>query len=82
MIESHPTETTDTYPYDAWLYRRMEGIGENVTIEFVDPTLTGEYRMSFDPNSKRSVIRPSPPLEGPTLEKQKKLRQRLAPRSN
>ncbi|MGA9591508.1 MAG: GWxTD domain-containing protein, partial [Candidatus Acidiferrales bacterium] len=29
---------TSTYPFEDWRYRYLEGIGENVEIEFVDPT--------------------------------------------
>jgi GWxTD domain-containing protein len=50
-IESHPTGgtydrpmeqgggSTTTYPWELWRYRHLEGIGENIEIEFVDPTL-------------------------------------------
>jgi GWxTD domain-containing protein len=82
VIESHPTGTTDTYPYDAWLYRRMEGIGENVTIEFMDPTLTGEYRLVLDRTEKKSGMQSGSPLDPAHLERWKKLQQRLAPKSN
>jgi len=33
---------TSTYPFEDWRYRYLEGIGENVEIEFVDPTMSGE----------------------------------------
>jgi hypothetical protein len=59
----------------------MESIGENVTIEFVDPTLTGEYGLVLDPAEKKSGIRSRPPVDPADLEKWKKLRQRLAPKS-
>ena len=35
---------TSTYPFEDWRYRYLEGIGENVEIEFVDPTMSGEYQ--------------------------------------
>jgi GWxTD domain-containing protein len=66
-VESHPAggpyerppeegggETT-TYPFEDWTYRYLEGIGENVTIEFVDPTGTGEYHLTMDPSEKDAL---------------------------
>jgi len=38
-----------------WRYRYIEGIGNNVEIEFVDRTLTGEYRMTMDPSEKNAL---------------------------
>ena len=43
---------TSTYPFEDWRYRYLEGIGENVEIEFVDPTMTGEYHLTMDPLRK------------------------------
>ncbi len=52
-IESHPTGgtydrpmeegggSTTTYPWETWRYRYLEGIGENIIIEFVDPSWLG-----------------------------------------
>lgn len=67
-VDSHPTggtwdrpmdqgggETT-TYPYEDWRYRYLEGIGENVEIEFVDPTGTGEYHLTMDPSEKDALL--------------------------
>src|SRR5580658_5451736 len=31
---------TSTYPFEDWRYRYLEGIGENVILEFVDPTMS------------------------------------------
>ncbi len=65
-IESHPSGgnyqrpaeqgggTTTTVPFEQWRYRFIEGVGTNVIIEFVDPTKSGEYRMTSDPNEKNS----------------------------
>jgi GWxTD domain-containing protein len=68
-IDSHPTggtwdrpmdqgggETT-TYPYEDWRYRYLEGMGENVELEFVDPTGTGEYHLTMDPSEKDALLR-------------------------
>ena len=69
-IDSHPTggnwdrpmdqgggETT-TYPYEDWRYRYLEGqdLGENVELEFVDPTSTGEYHLTMDPSEKDALL--------------------------
>jgi GWxTD domain-containing protein len=66
-VDSHPSggnyvrppeegggETT-TYPFEDWRYRYIEGIGENVVIEFVDPTMTDEYRLTMDPSEKDAL---------------------------
>ena len=67
-IESHPSGgsyqrpaaegggTTSTYPFEDWRYRYIEGIGNDVMIEFVDPTMTGEYRMTMDPSEKDALL--------------------------
>jgi GWxTD domain-containing protein len=66
-IDSHPsggtydrpsTEgggTTSTYPFEDWRYRYLEGIGEDVNIEFVDPTMTGEFHLTMDPSEKDAL---------------------------
>jgi GWxTD domain-containing protein len=43
---------TSTYPFQQWRYRFIDGVGNNVIIEFVDPTKTGEFRMTSDPAEK------------------------------
>ena len=48
--------TTSMYPYENWRYRYIEGIGTNVEIEFVDPTLTGEFHMTMDPSEKDALL--------------------------
>ena len=68
-IDSHPTGgqwdrpmdqgggSTTTYPYEDWRYRYLEGNGENVELEFVDPTSTGEYHLTMDPSEKDALLR-------------------------
>ena len=34
---------------ERWVYNKIEGIGENVAVEFTDPSNTGEYRLVIDP---------------------------------
>ncbi len=67
-VESHPTGgtydrpmeegggSTSTYPWETWRYRYMEGIGENVIWEFVDPSGSGEYRLTMDPSEKDALL--------------------------
>ena len=79
-IESHPsggtyqrpiTEgggETSTFPFEDWRYRYIDGIGNDVNIEFVDPTMTGEYRMTMDPSEKDALL--YVPNAGLTLSEQ------------
>jgi GWxTD domain-containing protein len=39
---------TFTYPIERWTYRYLEGIGDNVIIEFADTTMSGEYPLTTD----------------------------------
>jgi GWxTD domain-containing protein len=67
-IQSHPSGgsydrpssegggETSTYPFEDWRYRYLEGIGENVEIEFVDPTMSGEYKLTMDPSEKDALL--------------------------
>jgi GWxTD domain-containing protein len=48
--------TTSTFPFEIWRYRYLEGVGTDVLIEFVDPTMTGEYRMTIDPSEKDALL--------------------------
>jgi GWxTD domain-containing protein len=67
-IESHPSGgtydrppeegggSTSTYPFEKWRYRYLEGIGNDIILEFVDPTGSGEYRMTMDPSEKDALL--------------------------
>jgi GWxTD domain-containing protein len=67
-IESHPSGgtyerppeegggTTSTFPFEQWRYRYIEDIGNDIIIEFVDPTMSGEYRMTMDPSEKDALL--------------------------
>ncbi len=67
-IESHPSGgaydrppeegggSTSTYPFEKWRYRYLESIGNDVILEFVDPTGTGEYRLTMDPSEKDALL--------------------------
>src|SRR6267154_1103326 len=66
-VDSHPTGgtydrpmdegggSTTTYPWETWRYRYLEGIGENIIIEFVEPSGFGEYHMTMDPSEKDAL---------------------------
>jgi len=67
-IESHPTgggysrpdyegggETT-TYPFETWWYRHLDGVGDGIDVEFVDPTGSGEYRIARNANEKDALL--------------------------
>jgi GWxTD domain-containing protein len=45
-----PVRTT-TFPFERWRYRFIDGIGNNVILEFVDKDSSGEYRLEYDPQS-------------------------------
>ena len=47
---------TSTYPFEVWRYRHIEGIGEEVELEFVDASLTGEYRLSLSSDEKDALL--------------------------
>ena len=47
--------STTTYPFEIWFYRHLEGVGDGLEIEFVDPSGTGEYRMARDANEKDAL---------------------------
>src|SRR5213594_2480274 len=48
--------TTSTFPFEQWRYRYIENIGSDIIIEFVDPTMSGEYRMTMDPSEKDALL--------------------------
>src|SRR5205823_2809102 len=66
-IESHPSGgtyerpmdegggTTSTFPFEQWRYRYLEGIGQEVIIEFVDNCMCGDYHMTLDRSEKDAL---------------------------
>lgn len=66
-IESHPSGgsyerpmeegggETSTYPFEDWRYRYLEGIGQEVIIEFVDSCMCGDYHMTMDRSEKDAL---------------------------
>ncbi len=47
---------TATYPFEQWRYRYIDGIGTNIILEFVDPTMSGEYHLTMDPGEKDALL--------------------------
>ena len=66
-IDSHPSGgnyerpieegggSTSTYPFEIWHYRYLEGIGDNIDIEFVDTCQCGDYHMTIDRSEKDAL---------------------------
>ncbi|MDA2932787.1 GWxTD domain-containing protein [Acidobacteria bacterium AH-259-D05] len=79
-IDSHPSGgtynrsmdegggMTSTFPFELWRYRYIEGIGQDVELEFVDPSWSGEYRLARLPEEKDALLRV--PGAGLTLAEQ------------
>jgi GWxTD domain-containing protein len=67
-IEAHPsggnyerpTEegggSTTTFPFEVWHYRYLEGVGENIDIEFVDSCQCGDYHFTIDRSEKDALL--------------------------
>ena len=67
-IDSHPSGgvytrppqegggQTSTYPFEDWRYRYIENIGENVVLEFVDSSGSGEFHLTMDPGEKDALL--------------------------
>jgi GWxTD domain-containing protein len=66
-IESHPSGgsyerpmeegggETSTFPFETWRYRYLEGIGQEIMIEFVDSCMCGDYHMTLDRSEKDAL---------------------------
>jgi len=66
-IESHPSGgtyerpmeegggETSTFPFETWRYRYLEGIGQEVIIEFVDTCMCGNFHMTLDRSEKDAL---------------------------
>ncbi|HXR15693.1 MAG TPA: GWxTD domain-containing protein [Terriglobales bacterium] len=67
-IDSHPSGgdyqrpieegggETSTFPFEDWRYRYLEGIGQEVIIEFVDTCMCGDYHMTLDRSEKDALL--------------------------
>jgi GWxTD domain-containing protein len=79
-IDSHPSGgnyerpmeegggETSTFPFETWHYRYLEGIGDNIDIEFVDTCMCGDYHMTIDRSEKDALLHV--PNAGETLYEQ------------
>lgn len=79
-IDSHPSGgnyerpmeegggSTSTFPFEVWHYRYLEGIGDNIDIEFVDTCMCGDYHMTLD-RSEKDALKHTPGA-GQTLYEQ------------
>jgi GWxTD domain-containing protein len=56
---------TQTYPFEIWTYRNLDGIGQQIELEFVDTCGCGEYHLTLDPGEKDALSKI--PGAGPTL---------------
>src|SRR5580700_4224818 len=66
-IDSHPSGgsyerpmeegggETSTFPFEQWRYRYIEGIGQEVIIEFVDTCMCNDYHMTMDRSEKDAL---------------------------
>jgi GWxTD domain-containing protein len=67
-IDSHPSGgtyerpmeegggETSTFPFEDWRYRYLEGIGQEVIIEFVDTCMCGDFHMTLDRSEKDALL--------------------------
>ena len=59
---------TATFPFEIWHYRYLEGVGENVDLEFVDSCQCGDYHFTIDRSEKDALLQV--PNAGPTIAEQ------------
>ena len=48
--------STQTFPFEVWRYRYLEGIGQEIEIEFVDDCGCGAYEMTLDRSKKDALL--------------------------
>src|SRR3984885_8519747 len=68
-IDSHPSGgayerpmdegggETSTFPFEVWHYRYLEGIGDNIDLEFVDTCQCGDYHFTIDRSEKDALAK-------------------------
>jgi GWxTD domain-containing protein len=66
-IDSHPSGgsyqrpidegggETSTFPFEVWHYRYLEGVGDNIDLEFVDTCQCGDYHFTIDRGEKDAL---------------------------
>jgi GWxTD domain-containing protein len=47
--------TTSTFPFEIWHYRYLEGVGDNIDLEFVDTCNCGDYHYTIDRSEKDAL---------------------------
>jgi GWxTD domain-containing protein len=79
-IDSHPSGgnyerpieegggNTSTFPFEVWHYRYLQGVGDNIDIEFVDTCMCGDYHATID-RSEKDALKHTPGA-GQTLYEQ------------
>jgi len=60
--ERHPSgdagvQQSGKAPFERWPYRYIEGVGNNLIIQFTDTSRNGEYRMNIDPAMKEATAK-------------------------
>jgi GWxTD domain-containing protein len=51
-----PGEDVSLLPLEEWHYRYLEGIGQDVTLDFVDACRCGDYRITLEPVLQKSIF--------------------------
>jgi GWxTD domain-containing protein len=46
---------TQTHPFEIWRYRHIEGVGQEIELEFVDTCGCGAYHLILDPQEKDAL---------------------------
>ncbi len=76
QIDSHPSGgaydrpieegggRTSTFPFEVWRYRYLEGVGQEIELEFVDTCMCGDYHLTIDRSEKDALL--YVPNAGPT----------------
>jgi len=67
-IDSHPSGgsyqrpieegggDTSTFPFEDWRYRYIEGVGQEINLEFVDTCQCNDYHLTIDANEKDALL--------------------------
>ena len=48
---------TSTFPFEIWHYRYIEGVGDNIDVEFVDTCQCGDYHFTIDRSEKDALAK-------------------------
>jgi GWxTD domain-containing protein len=46
---------TSTFPFQVWHYRYLEGVGDNIDLEFVDTCMCGDFHFTIDRGEKDAL---------------------------